>query len=145
MRHRSAKITPIAIVSIFGVALLAGPTLAQSPPSAAPSERPTPAPTLGIVEGTVKKVDPAAGKIEVASGPLGFLGKTLEVTPDTRIQVEGRPSSLAEIREGDTVKASYKAHGSQSLAQSLEVRPGKRPAEQLRPTPGGGAPPPRAQ
>jgi len=64
---------------------------------------------LRTVDGTVTKVDPAAGAIRVAWGPLGVFAKTLEVEPGTRIRVVGRPGTLEDIRESATVRAGYQA------------------------------------
>src|SRR5207247_11357967 len=89
-----------------------------------PSERPTEkVPTMGMLEGAVKKVDPAAGTVQVSSGPFGILGRTLEVTTDTQIQVEGRQGSLTDLREGAKVKAAYESRDGKNVATQIEVRP----------------------
>ncbi len=73
------------------------------------------------LEGTVKKVDPGARTLQVSSGLLGLFGRTLEVTSDTHIQVEGKQATLADIHEGSKVKASYETREGKNIATRLEV------------------------
>ena len=122
----------LAVVIALSLAVAAGPVMAQgqqSPPlpggsTPSPSERPTEkALTMGMLEGAVKKVDPAAGTVQVSSGPLGILGRTLEVTNDTQIQVEGRQGSLTDLREGAKVKAAYESRDGKNVATQIEVMP----------------------
>lgn len=114
-------------------AMTAGGASAQVPPSTTPT--PTPAPrigngtdvsrpsTIGMVEGTVKKVDPATGMLRVSSGPFGLFAKSLQVGPDTRVTVDGRESNLSAIREGTRVKASYEQRNGQTVATRIEALP----------------------
>ena len=122
----------LAVVIALSLAVAAGPVMAQaqqSPPlpggsTPSPSERPTEkALTMGMLEGAVKKVDPAAGTLQVSSGPFGILGRTLEVTTDTQIQVEGRQGSLTDLREGAKVKAAYESRNGKNVATQIEVMP----------------------
>jgi Cu/Ag efflux protein CusF len=111
------------------LAAVAAPVWAQTPQTPPPA--PTPgvqapppaaAPAASTVEGKVKRVDPVARTISVSSGWLGFLfGKTLEVGPDTQITVAGKDSSLAAVREGATVRASYEIRDGKMLATRIEV------------------------
>jgi Cu/Ag efflux protein CusF len=75
-----------------------------------------------LLDGPVKKVDSASRSVEVGWF-LGLFGTTLEVTDDTHIAVAGQKGSLADIREGDRVKASYEARDGQNVAKSIEVFP----------------------
>jgi len=122
----------LAVVIALSLAIAAGPVMAQTqqpPPlpggsTPSPSERPTEnVPTMGMLEGAVKKVDPAAGTLQVSSGPFGILGRTLEVTTDTQIQVEGRQGSLTDLREGAKVKAAYESRNGKNVATQIEVMP----------------------
>jgi len=122
----------LTVVIALSLAIAAGPVMAQtqqSPPlpggsTPSPSERPTEkVPTMGMLEGAVKKVDPAAGTLQVSSGPFGILGRTLEVTTDTQIQVEGRQGSLTDLREGAKVKAAYESRNGKNVATQIEVMP----------------------
>ncbi len=112
--------------------LTAGGAWAQVPPPTTPT--PTPAPragdtgmsrpsTIGMVEGTVKKVDPASGMLRVSSGPFGLFAKSLQVGPDTQVTVDGRESNLSAIREGTRVKASYEQRNGQTVATRIEALP----------------------
>ncbi len=74
------------------------------------------------LDGPVKKVDPASKAVEVGWF-FGLFSTKLAVTDDTRIAVEGGKGSLADIREGDRVKASYEARDGQNIAKSIEVIP----------------------
>ena len=95
------------------------PGVQAPPPAAAP---PASTPAAGTVEGKVKRVDPVARTISVSSGWLGFLfGKTLEVGPDTQVTVAGKDSSLAAVREGARVRASYETRDGKMLATRIEV------------------------
>jgi Cu/Ag efflux protein CusF len=77
--------------------------------------------TTGTVEGTVSMIDPTAGKMRVSSGLFGLFSKTLEVSPDTLISVDGRDSTLAGIREGAKVKASYVARDGRLIATEIRT------------------------
>jgi hypothetical protein len=96
----------------------------SAPPSTAPQPRAT-APTVpaepATVEGTVKRVDPGVNQIQVGSGLFGLFGRTLTVTNDTAIQVEGRKASLADIREGSKAKVAYETREGRNIARSIQV------------------------
>jgi Cu/Ag efflux protein CusF len=118
--------------------LVAAPALAQTqapsspapaspaPSSAAPAS-PAPAksdmPKTKEVEGTVKKVDSAAKEVKVSSGLLGLFGATLQVTDETKINVQGKEGSLTDVREGAKVKAAYESRDGKNIAKSIDVMP----------------------
>lgn len=126
------------VVMVLTLALAAGPALAQvtpapsTSPTVPPANRPAAPPdkpaqvdkmTTGMVEGSVKKVDAGTNQVQVSSGLFGILGKTLEVTSDTQIQMEGRQATLADVREGSKVKASYETRDGKNVATRIEVMP----------------------
>ncbi len=113
----------LLIISAVGV----GVGLAQTQvPAGQPGPGVTmPEKTVGTVEGKVKKADPITRTVDVASGMLGIFGKTLEVNPDTQVQVDGRQGSLADIREGAKVKASYESQAGRNIASRIEVLQGQ--------------------
>jgi hypothetical protein len=116
----------VAIVAITATSVLAQtPSAPPSRPGTAPapSAAPAPAPRPSEVEGTVSKVDPATQTVRVSSGFLGMFGRTLEVTGNTDIQVEGRQASLADIHEGAKVKAAYEPRSGKNVATRIEVMP----------------------
>lgn len=76
---------------------------------------------LRTVEGKVTKVDTVAGAIRVARGPFGVLTKTLEVEPETRISMVGRPATLEDIRETATVRVGYQVAQGRSIAKSIDM------------------------
>jgi Cu/Ag efflux protein CusF len=116
-----------AVASIAALlALVVAPALAQTqsptPPPPSSTTRPAPMPEKAKeVEGTVKKVDPATKSVQVSSGLLGIFGATLEVTDETKINVQGKDGSLADIREGAKVKASYESRDGKNVAKSIDV------------------------
>ena len=88
------RIARLLLVVGVMLAVAAAPGWAQTqmPPAPAAPANATPA----SLEGTVKKVDQNAKTVLVSSGLFGLFGRTLEVTGDTQIQVEGRQATLME-------------------------------------------------
>ena len=102
---------------------LAPPGFAQGqpapvPPSAPRLERVVRAP--GMIEGTLTRVDGRTESVDVSIF-LGLLGKTLEISRDTLIQVNGREARFADLQEGAKVKAFYEERGAKLVATRLEV------------------------
>ena len=77
----------------------------------------------GVIEGTLTRVDGRTESVDVSIF-LGLLGKTLEVVPDTLIQVNGREARFADLQEGAKVKAFYEERGAKLVATRLEVSTG---------------------
>jgi hypothetical protein len=127
--NRYVRMTTLAVAL---TSMAAGAAPAQVPPPA-PTPVPSPnrpmtetaRPVIGMVEGTVKKVDPAAGTLQISSGLFGLFGKTLQVGPDTQISVDGRDSNLAEVRAGSKVKASYETRNGLTVATRIEAMPSR--------------------
>jgi Cu/Ag efflux protein CusF len=141
----------MALASFGAVlALVVAPVLAQTQ---APATRPAPGAGAGAgaaapekmakeVEGTVKKVDPATKSVQVSAGLLGLFGATLEVTDETKINVEGKDGSLTDIREGAKVKASYESRDGKNVAKSIDVIPAdEKVSAPARPASPGATPP----
>jgi Cu/Ag efflux protein CusF len=126
MRFLTVMVSLAAMLTLLAAPILAQ-TQAPAPPSTSPTPAPaTPAPGKSVekakeVEGTVKKVDAAARSVQVSSGLLGLFGATLQVTDETRINVQGKDGSLTDIREGATVKASYESRDGKNIAKSIDV------------------------
>ncbi len=111
-------------ISIVGVPTLAGPAAAQRQPGPLP----TTAPRMdrltkagGVIEGKLTRVDGRTERVDVSIGPFGLLGKTLEVGPQTLIEVNGREARFADLHEGAKVKAFYEERGAKLVATRLEV------------------------
>jgi hypothetical protein len=64
-----------------------------------------------------------AGDAQGEAGRFGLLGATVRVADDTQIRIMGQPASLADIKEGAKVKASYEVRDGNNLAKSIEVMP----------------------
>ena len=134
----------LGVVLALTLAMSAGPAMAQAQ---VPPPRPAEPPTAGMLEGSVKKIDPAARTVQVSWGPFGLLGRTLEVTSDTQIQVEGRQGTLADVREGAKVKAAYETREGKNVAKQIEVMPAEaveKPGAGDK-LPGAGQPPAKTQ
>src|SRR6266516_3417341 len=97
-------------------------TSAQSQQMPGPGS-PSNAWTIGLVEGTVKSVDPATGTVQISTGLLGLFGKTLRLSEDTEVQIDGRLGSLTEIREGARVKVAYEVRDGKNVATHIELTP----------------------
>jgi hypothetical protein len=74
----------------------------------------------GVIEGTLTRVDGRTESVDVSIF-LGLLGKTLEVSRDTLIQVNGREARFADLQEGAKVKAFYEERGAKLVATRIEV------------------------
>jgi Cu/Ag efflux protein CusF len=74
-----------------------------------------------FLEGTVKKINPEAGTVEVSIGKFGLWSKTLEVRDTTDIRMDGRKVSLEDLQEGERVRASYETRVGKSFASTIEV------------------------
>jgi hypothetical protein len=131
MRYLTVLASLLAVLSLVMAPVMAQAQAQTPPPAPAPAPgapaRPAPA-TPGVekpkeVEGTVKKVDPAARSVQVSSGLLGLFGATLEVTDETKISVQGRDGSLTDLREGAKVKAAYESRDGKNVAKTIEVMP----------------------
>ena len=136
----TSRSATMGVVAALSVAAMVGPAVAQAqqpapPYGAAPSTAPKPtSPSMSPVEkarpaqveGTVKKVDPGAQTVDISSGFFGMMGRRLEVNDRTTIQMGGRQATLADIREGAKVKASYEAEAGKNVATTIEVIPAER-------------------
>jgi hypothetical protein len=146
MRFLTVLAAAAAILTLVVVGSVTAQTQAPHKAPPVPGAPPVPAETIvKDVEGTVKKVDPAGKSVQVSSGLLGLLGATMEVTDETKISVQGKEGSIADIREGAKVKASYESRGGKNVAKSIEVMAAEeKESSPARPAPGvlpGGTPP----
>jgi hypothetical protein len=108
------------------VLVASGPVWAQtqSPMPAPPMSPAAPAtPVASSLEGKVTKVDLPSGTVQVSTGLFGLFGRTLSVTGETQVQVEGRQGTLAHLSEGAEVKASYEMREGKNIATRIELMP----------------------
>ena len=113
----------MAMVVLLAVAVAPGPARAQQPNTKAQSSGDA------SLEGTVKKVDPAARTVEISVGQRGLWDKTLELTNRTQIETEGQRATLADIAEGVKVKASYETRAGKSFATYIDLVPMPEPKD----------------
>jgi Cu/Ag efflux protein CusF len=130
LMSRSATMGAVLALSVAAIAGCAmaqdkqpAPPYGTAPRATSPSTSPAENPRPAQVEGTVKKVDPGAQTVDVSSGLFGMMGRRLEVNDRTTIQLDGRQATLADIREGTKVKASYEAQAGKNVATVIEVIP----------------------
>ena len=76
-----------------------------------------------ILEGSVKKVDRGAGTLEMSDSAPGATSRTLAIVAETLIAVDGRPGTLADLREGTKVKAAYVPRDGKDIVILIEVLP----------------------
>ena len=126
--YRSRRVAAGVLLSMTLVAVPALAQMQQNAPS--PAAVPPPATVAPVdrtttdqLEGAVKNVDPGANTLQVSYGPLGLFRRTIEVTDNTVIQVDGRQATLSDIREGEKVKASYERRDTKNVATRVEVIP----------------------
>jgi hypothetical protein len=152
MKHRAvSRYVSLTAVVVLGLLVAVSVAAAQvtQPLPAAPGGGGLTAPppversTAGIVEGSVKKVDPNSHTVQISTGLFGILGRTLGVTDHTQIQVEGRQGTLSDLREGNKVRAAYEARDGKNVATLIEIMPYPEPSSATgsrAPDPGAGMP-----
>src|SRR5262249_15962829 len=124
---RSAK---LAMMSSMIVLVAVGSAWAQvQKPMPTPPISPTqPAGrAAGSLEGQVERVDLRDGTVGVGTGWFGLFRRTLSVTGDTQVQVEGRKGTLMDVSEGAQVKASYEVRDGKNIATHIDVMPPTQP------------------
>jgi Cu/Ag efflux protein CusF len=77
----------------------------------------------GSVEGTVRKVDVETGTIQISSGPLGLVEKTLQLSEGTLVKVGDLEASVTEIFEGSKVTAYYETRNRKYIATYIDLVP----------------------
>ncbi len=119
----------VALTVAFVATLL---TLPLMTPAQTPGARLDPAagvPKAYEVQGTIAKVDPSHGTMKVSTGFFGLMGPTLKVTSDTQIQVEGRQATLADVKPGAKVWASYESRDGRNFAMRIDQTPAETTAK----------------
>jgi hypothetical protein len=126
MFHRTSRNAALATSIALGLALGTLPAAAQAPATPADSPAAVPAPgnpmpersvKAEILEGSVKKVDPGTGTLEMSDS------RTLAIVAETLIAVDGRPGTLADLQEGTKVKAAYVPRDGKDVVILIEVVP----------------------
>lgn len=70
-----------------------------------------------LAEGTVKKIDKAAGKLTIAHGPLESLG----MPPMTMVFRAAEPGLLDQVKVGDKIRFAVEKVGGALTVTSLEA------------------------
>jgi hypothetical protein len=78
---------------------------------------------IEIEDATLRRVDVSDSKVELSSDLLGMFGATLQVTPKTRIDVNGTPVELKDLPPGARVRASYEYRDGLKVAFSISAEP----------------------
>jgi hypothetical protein len=126
MRHEWNRLVLAGGMLVLAVSVAGAQTTppASTPPAAPRAASPPATPAspseAKVMDGPVKHVDPL-GKTVRLGWLFGLLSTTLEVTPETRIAVEGATGSLQDIHEGDVVKAAYEVRDGKNIAKALDV------------------------
>jgi hypothetical protein len=113
------RMANLLLVVAVMLAIATGPGWVQAQMPASPAAPASP--IASSLEGTVKKVDTSTGMVRVSSGIFGLFPRTLEVTSETQVQIEGRQGTLMDIQEGSKVKAAYEVRQGKNVATRLEV------------------------
>lgn len=74
-----------------------------------------------LIAGQVTRSSPN----QIVVVPRGGEAMTFAMTPDTRVEIDGRQASAAEIVQGGDVRVSYDATGSEPTARSVQIVTGK--------------------
>ncbi len=74
-----------------------------------------------VEDATVRKVDLADSRVELASDLLGLFGAQLQVTDRTEILLDGRQARLADLPEGARVRASYELQDGMKIARTISA------------------------
>ncbi len=127
MKYIGHMLAAIVVIGFLGapvaIAQMA-PTPTPVPPGAGRLARPPLPPQEKSVDGPVKNVDSLAKTVKVG-WLMGLFSTTLRVDDNTRINVAGSKASLADIQEGDRVKASYESRSDANVAKAIDVEPTK--------------------
>lgn len=76
----------------------------------------TTAASAALSEGTVKKVDKAAGKLTIVHGPLA----NLDMPPMTMVFKAGDPAMLDKVKAGDRIRFLAERSGGVFIVKTLE-------------------------
>ena len=101
-----------------GALTMAGPALAADPHAGHGAKAPSAAATARMSEGTVRKVDAAAGRITLAHGPLENLG----MPAMTMVFKVRDPALLKGVQVGDAVQFVAEQAGNDYVVVRLQPK-----------------------
>ncbi len=76
---------------------------------------------INIDDATLRRVDVADSKVELASDLLGIFGATLVVTATTEIRMDDKPAQLRDLPAGARVRAAYEWRDGFKIASMIEA------------------------
>lgn len=76
-----------------------------------------PAGNAPLTDGTVRKVDPAAGKVTIAHGPMEHLGMSMGMTMVFRVK---DAAVLAGVKPGDKIRFMAEKHDGAFMVTHIE-------------------------
>lgn len=79
-----------------------------------------------LVAGQVTRASPTELVVEQQGGKH----VTFTLTPDTRVQIDGRQASAADIVQGGEARVAYEVTGTEPTARSVHIMTGNAPAQQ---------------
>lgn len=126
MRTRAARI--VALAGALGAALAASSPAAAQParPQASPPGSTKKAPVTRSASGVVKSI--SADAIVVTGRDKGKAAEwTFALEPGTKLTKSGKAIPPSDLKPGDAVQVRYVEEAGRSTAQSVIVRPSKRP------------------
>lgn len=113
--------TVLCIMLLAGLGLPIARGGVPSRPSSGQAPGGAPQDHIRELEGTVQAVDRSTRALRIAHQPAPVLETILLMTDDTRIQIRGRPGSLADIQRGTRVRASYQDRYGINVARHIEI------------------------
>jgi hypothetical protein len=105
----------VVLVVAVGVGRFLAPSTRQWPPQSRHGR------LVGVIEGTVKRLDQPAGIIDVASGVFGLGSVRLAVGPETTVTVGDRQGGLANAERGRFVRVTYEVQSARLVAWRIDV------------------------
>ena len=109
----TAPVAALAFAPLGGAA----PAFAQSEHDSHHVAQATPTADKALADGTVKKVDKAAGKLTISHGPL----EHLDMPPMTMVFRAADPAMLDEVKAGDRIRFAAERVGGAFTVTALEV------------------------
>lgn len=74
------------------------------------------------VKGKVQRTEPRGQATPVTLGLRGLFGATLRLTPETYVEIGGRPASAADVREGLPIRATYEVRDGERIGTAITIR-----------------------
>lgn len=99
----------------------AGVAQQAAPVDAAAQRVATPTPAANQVDGRIEAIDRGNNVTLAGSEAVGHAFDRFKVDSDTRITVNGRQADLAELHEGDDVRASFSTSDGELHVDRLDV------------------------